>query len=125
MLGTLALALLLAGCSADDYAAQADAQVYDILEKVSAHVTGDAKTFEIGRPEETLRDRLIAQPGTLEIRIEGHAACGKLEDPRIRRSRIPSQRQAGHEQADRQRPAEIVTTTRQRCTAPHDRRHSG
>ncbi len=47
------------GCSAAAYRAEADQQVYGILQSAALHVTGDAKTFPIERPLDTLRRRLV------------------------------------------------------------------
>lgn len=62
------LTACLSSCmSPEEHVAEADAQVYSILESVTEDVTGDAKTFEIGRREDTLRARLIAAAGEGEI----------------------------------------------------------
>ncbi len=62
------LALPLAACTAADYVAEADVQVYGILERAAEQVTGETKAFDVVRPENTLRRRLLEQPG--EIRLD-------------------------------------------------------
>jgi outer membrane protein TolC len=54
----LLLALLVA-CSTAAYRREADDQVYDILRSAARGVTGDAKTFKIERPVDTLRRQLL------------------------------------------------------------------
>lgn len=51
--------LLLVACSAAEYRREADLQVYDILRSAARGVTGDAKTFNIDRPVDALRRRLL------------------------------------------------------------------
>lgn len=62
--------LICASCSTADYVADADSQVYGILERVSATVTGEAKTFSIERPEFTLRQRLEEQPREVALTLQ-------------------------------------------------------
>lgn len=59
----------------------------------------------------SLTNRVI-QPAALEVRIEGHTVCSEFEDPVIRSLRLASDRKAGHEQTNRERPAEITSTCR-------------
>jgi outer membrane protein TolC len=61
------LALALAACSAASYRADADQQVYGILDRAAAEVTGAARPFTIDRPEHTLRDALLAEPRPVVI----------------------------------------------------------
>ncbi len=63
------LLIPLAACSAAEYANDADLQVYSILETASKHVTGQTKTFPIGRKENTLRQRLLETDETLVLDI--------------------------------------------------------
>jgi len=51
--------LLLVACSAAEYRAEADLQVYEILQNAARGVTGDAKVFNIDRPVDTLRRQLM------------------------------------------------------------------
>ncbi len=54
------LLLVLFACTAAEYRDDADRQVYGILEEASLHVTGQSKVFDIIRPEQTLRTKLVA-----------------------------------------------------------------
>ncbi|MCC7064421.1 MAG: TolC family protein [Planctomycetes bacterium] len=57
---------LLAGCwSPTENKESADTQVYDILERASAKVTGQPKTFPLERPVDTLRHQLQTNGGHL------------------------------------------------------------
>jgi outer membrane protein TolC len=61
---------LLAACTAPaTYRQEADEQVYGILERASARVTGEAKTFALERPVDSLRARLAsgAEPVRLSL----------------------------------------------------------
>ena len=49
---------MLFACSPAMYRQEADDQVYSILEKVNAKVTGNATVFNLDRPVDTLRARL-------------------------------------------------------------------
>ncbi|MHC5065088.1 MAG: TolC family protein [Planctomycetota bacterium] len=53
------------------YADEADRQVYTILDRASRHVTGEAKTFEVERPENTLRQQLIENDLEIELDLQG------------------------------------------------------
>ncbi|MBK8974497.1 MAG: TolC family protein [Planctomycetes bacterium] len=56
-------ALLAAGCkSPADYVAEADAEVYEILDAASLEVTGEVRRNDITRGTDTLRTRLLEQP---------------------------------------------------------------
>lgn len=62
--------VLLAGCwSPAVNKESADKQVYDILERTAADVTGQPKTFPVERPVDTLRQRLLHanEPVTLSL----------------------------------------------------------
>lgn len=61
----LPLLALLAGCSASGYVEDADEQVYRILGQASSSVTGQSKVFEVGRPESSLRERLLRDGGSV------------------------------------------------------------
>jgi outer membrane protein TolC len=61
--------LVLPACTAAGYREEADAQVYDILEIAAEHVTGEIKTFDIDRPEDTLRRRIEADPA-IELQFD-------------------------------------------------------
>ncbi|MEO6596623.1 MAG: TolC family protein [Planctomycetota bacterium] len=47
----------------------ADAQVYDILAKTSANVTGERKTFHLERPLDTLRQRLLTSATPVQVSL--------------------------------------------------------
>ncbi len=53
------------------YADEADRQVYSILERASRHVTGEAKTFDVVRPESTLRQQLLEEDLEIELDLQG------------------------------------------------------
>lgn len=57
----LPLALLFS-CTPAMYRQEADDQVYEILTKANAKVTGNATVYNIDRPVDTLRDRLTSSP---------------------------------------------------------------
>lgn len=63
------LLVVLVGCSAAVYRAEADQQVYGILQSAAHRVTGHAKIFHIDRPVDTLRQRLVTskEPVTLSL----------------------------------------------------------
>lgn len=58
----LVLVFPLYACTAAEYRADADRQVYGILETAAEHVTGQTKVFSIDRPEHTLRRELEDDP---------------------------------------------------------------
>lgn len=72
VLATLAATLALAGGCAtpEQYAAEADADAYGILEQAARSVTGSAKTFDIERPVDSLRKRLIESPKPLTLDLK-------------------------------------------------------
>ncbi len=61
--------MLAVACSTAQYRREADEQVYDILRSAARGVTGQAKTFNVERPVDTLRRRLLTkqQPVTLSL----------------------------------------------------------
>jgi outer membrane protein TolC len=60
--GLTGLAVLLAGCKSPGlHVEEADEETYQILEAATADVTGEAKTFDIGRKSDTLRQRLLTR----------------------------------------------------------------
>lgn len=67
-LTTLLSLCALCACSAAEYAAEADRQVYGILDNVSLHVTGESRPFDVVRPEDTLRERILA--GDLQVTLD-------------------------------------------------------
>jgi outer membrane protein TolC len=69
LLVLLVLLVVLVGCSAAVYRTEADLQVYEILQSAAHRVTGDAKTFNIDRPVDTLRRQLLTskEPVTLSL----------------------------------------------------------
>jgi len=68
-IGYVLLALPLYACSAAEYRAEADEEVYEIIETAAQHVTGEAKVVSIDRPESTLRSRLEEDP-SLEVELD-------------------------------------------------------
>lgn len=49
---------------------EADEQVYGILEGVSRHVTGESKTFDVVRPVDTLRERLLTSDEQVDLSLQ-------------------------------------------------------
>ena len=63
-------AYLCAGCWTGAYSREsADAQVYPLLETVSARVTGQKKAVAVERPASTLRQRLIESPTPVTLTL--------------------------------------------------------
>jgi outer membrane protein TolC len=68
-LGSLAF-VLAGGCWSPEWnRADADAQVYPLLEQTAAQVTGQRKTFPLERPVDTLRARLLATPAPVRLSL--------------------------------------------------------
>lgn len=63
--------LLLVSCATEDYVAEADRDVYGILERVSMEVSGEAKTFPLERPVDTLRTRLLESNEPVVLDLQG------------------------------------------------------
>lgn len=60
----------LAGCwSASASKESADLQVYDILQRTSAKVSGQAKTFALERPVDTMRQRLLTAHAPVRLTL--------------------------------------------------------
>lgn len=71
--GLAAVALLASsGCTTpEEYLQQADEQTHDYLNRAARAVTGDAKTFDIVRPVDTLRKRLASAKTTMVLDLTG------------------------------------------------------
>lgn len=59
------------GCTtSEEYLDQADNQAYDVLNRASQSVAGDAKIFDIVRPVDTLRERLKTSKTTVMLDLK-------------------------------------------------------
>ncbi len=63
------VSLVLGGCSSAAYRQEADDQVYGILQTALKAVTGNAKTFRIERPVDTLRKRLLTRKEAVVLNL--------------------------------------------------------
>ena len=60
---------MLGGCSTDHYIRAADRQVYALVDAAMESVTGQAKPFDVNRPADTTRTRLLMHGGVLRLTL--------------------------------------------------------